>query len=118
MPLPRVSEPTAVWAAIDEYDRIGGLAFQEKYGFGSADEYLVLARGRLYDSKAILAAARGFEDPEVGAARSDSFSGGTGVQRRLEQLGFVVVVDRRCGDFLKALPGIRVASDGVAERGY
>jgi hypothetical protein len=43
--LPQVSDQAAVWAAIDEYDEIGGRAFHEKYGFGPSDEYLVSARG-------------------------------------------------------------------------
>lgn len=117
MALPQVNSADAVLAAVDEYDKIGGPAFHEKYGFGPADEYFALARGRLYDSKAILAAAQGYEHPELGPARNE-FVGGGGVQRRLEQLGFEVLVDRRCGDFLKRLQGIRVASEGGAERVY
>ena len=117
MAIPKVTQPTAVLAAIDEYDTLGGRAFHEKYGFGPADEYLVSARGRLYDSKAILAAAQGYEDPGLGPARN-KFSGGGQVQRRLERLGFDVIVDRRSGDFLKLLPAMRVAHDGGAERVY
>jgi hypothetical protein len=104
---PQVTEPQAVWAAIDEYDRLGAHAFHEKYGFGPADEYFVPARGRLYDSKAILAAAQAYEHPNLGPARNE-FSGGAEVQRRLSRLGFTMRRDRRCGDFLKLLPGLRV----------
>lgn len=117
MAIPSVTQPSAVWAAIDEYDRLGGRGFHEKYGFGPADEYFVSARGRLYDSKAILAAAQGYEDQVLGPAPND-FSGGGQVQRRLERLGFDVIVDRRSGDLLKLLPAIRVARDGGSERVY
>jgi MoxR-like ATPase len=104
---PQVTQPQAVWAAIDEYDRLGAHAFHEKYGFGPADEYFVPARGRLYDSKAILAAAQAYEHPNLGPGRNE-FSGGAEVQRRLSRLGFTMRRDRRCGDFLKLLPGLRV----------
>jgi MoxR-like ATPase len=75
--------------AIAEYDELGAEAFYAKYGFGPAREYFLVVDGRRYDSKAILAAAQGFDDPERGPAPNE-FSGGRGVTRRLEQLGFQV----------------------------
>ncbi len=118
MATPKVTQESAVWQAIDEYDQVGGRAFHEKYGFGPADEYLLSARGRLYDSKAILAVAQGYEDEGLGPAGNGEFSGGVPVRHRLEGLGFDVIVDRRCGDFLKLLPAIRTASDRGSERVY
>ena len=112
-----MSDPNAVWAAIDEYDRIGSHAFHEKYRFGPADVYLVRARGRLYDSKAILAAAQGYENPALQAATND-FSGGGQVRRRLQRLGFEVLLDRRCGDFLKLIARIRTARGDNSQRVY
>jgi hypothetical protein len=115
--LPQVTSSDAVWAAVDEYDEIGGHAFHEKYGFGPSDAYLIRARGRLYDSKAILAAAQGYEDATLGAAANE-FSGGGQVRRRLKHLGFDVIVDRRCGDLLKLVPRIRTSSDDGSQRVY
>jgi MoxR-like ATPase len=112
-----VREPGAIASALDEYDDLGAPAFHGKYGFGSADEYLIVARDRLYPSKAILAAAQGYDDAGLGPALND-FSGGGAVQRRLEQLGFEVIRDRRCGNLLKLLSAIRTDSDGESHRVY
>ncbi len=68
---------------------MGGPAFYAKYGFGQALEYFLIVDNQRYDSKAILAAAQGFEHPDLGPAFND-FSGGKPVQRALERLGFTV----------------------------
>ena len=46
--------------------------------------------GRRYESKPILAAAHGYEHPDVGPLRSSEFSGGRPTVTKLEQLGFEV----------------------------
>ncbi len=84
-----LSDPGAVIAAMDERDRIGEEAFLTKYKSGQARQYFVMRDGVAYDSKAIAAAAHGYQfgvplDPAA-------FSGGKGtVQPKLEALGFEV----------------------------
>jgi MoxR-like ATPase len=89
MALPRVSSADSVRKAIAEYDAIGAAEFQKKYGFGPALEYFLVSDGKSYDSKAILAAAQGYEHPELGPARNE-FSGGKPVKAALARLGFTV----------------------------
>ena len=81
--------------ALAEYDALGAAAFHAKYGFGPALEYFIVVDGKSYDSKAVLAAAQGFEHPDLGPARND-FSGGKAVKAALERIGFEVV--RTTGD--------------------
>src|SRR5258708_34979202 len=64
------SDPTAgFWSpvaavdvvrAIGEYDRLGQEQFLAEHGFGRATAYLLIYRGRSYDSKAILGVAYAF----------------------------------------------------------
>ena len=89
MPFPSVTSADAVRAAITEYDEIGAEAFHKKYGFGPAQDYYLVDNGRRYDSKAILAAAQGFQHPESGPM-PNQFSGGKPVKKALERLGFIV----------------------------
>ena len=80
-----------VLAAVEEYDRLGRDAFLAKYGFGPAREYFLEIGGRLYDSKAICGAARGFVHPDRGPLSADEFSGGSAtVEATLTGLGFRV----------------------------
>jgi MoxR-like ATPase len=82
----------AVLAALHEFDELGREAFLAKYGFGPARSYFLTHDENLYDSKAVVGAAVGFEHPERGPLRSSDFSGGEQtVQRKLEELGFEVV---------------------------
>jgi hypothetical protein len=82
--------------AIDEFDRLGRQPFLAKYGFGPARTYFLQHRGRLYDSKAIAGVAHGIEFPDQVPLTAAAFSGGeTTVARKLEQLGFAVVVVAR-----------------------
>ena len=84
-----LSDPEAVQKAIDEFDRIGRDAFLQKYGYGSALEWVVVQNGREYDSKAIIGVAHGYEFGEP-LANSD-FSGGlSSAVRKLRSLGFSV----------------------------
>src|SRR5262249_2553877 len=55
---------------------------------------------------------------ELGPGRNSEFSGGAPVQRRFKELGFDVIVDVRCGDFLKLLPRLRTASENGSPRIY
>jgi len=91
MALKDLTDPAALRAAIDEFDRIGRAPFLRKYGFGPAREYFLVAGGRRYDSKAIAGAAHGYQHPQEGPLTHDEFSGGeVTVRRRLEALGFTV----------------------------
>jgi hypothetical protein len=84
----------SVLAAVAEFDRLGQVAFLEKYGFKSADRFFLELDGRRYDSKAIVGAAYGYEFHDRGPLRSNEFSGGAAtVQPLLERLGFTVVVE-------------------------
>lgn len=97
MSLAELTEPSAVELAMREYETLGRTAFLARYGFGRSREYMLRSpTGQLYDSKAIVGAAFGFQHPDRGPLVAAEFSGGeTTVQRRLEELGFEVV---RIGD--------------------
>jgi 5-methylcytosine-specific restriction protein A len=89
--LAALTDPAAVRKAVEEYSQIGREAFLVKYGFGPARVYFLVHEGSRYDSKAIAAAAYGYQHPELGPLRSDQFSGGErSVKARLEALGFTV----------------------------
>lgn len=81
-----LTDPNAVEAALDEFDRLGRSTFLDKYGYGEARDYfLVTDRGR-YDSKAIFAAA--YEAQHGVAVANDEISGGkSSAARRLQELG-------------------------------
>jgi 5-methylcytosine-specific restriction protein B len=94
MALADLTEPSAVLKAMEEADTLGRQAFLDKYGFSPSREYFVRHDGKLYDSKAIIGAAHGYQHPDRGPLRSTDFSGGEQtVQRKLEQLGFAVEVE-------------------------
>lgn len=96
MPLTDLTSSAAVNDALDEFDALGRDAFLDKYGFGQAREYFVRRGNRLYDSKAIVGAAFGYQFPGHGPLNAAAFSGGEAtVQRKLEELGFEVVVVRK-----------------------
>ena len=93
-----VTDPDAVLAAIREADELGREQFLKKYGFGESRQYFVQYDGNLYDSKAIVGAAHGFQRPDLGPLTSHDFSGGERtVQRQLEKLGFVVTTPSEGG---------------------
>jgi hypothetical protein len=92
MTLGDLSDPRAVLSAIAEFQRIGQSAFLAKYRSGGAVSYFLEYEGQLYDSKAIAAAAHGYQFPEEGPLDPSRFSGGAAtVERKLRQLGFNVV---------------------------
>jgi 5-methylcytosine-specific restriction enzyme A len=87
-----IGSRTAVLKAVEEFDRIGRPAFLAKYEFGQARRYFLVWDGQLYDSKAIVGAAHGYEFPAEGPLGPADFSGGEAtVKRKLETLGFEVV---------------------------
>jgi hypothetical protein len=91
VPIGELTSRDAVVAALDEFDRIGREAFLDKYGFGPSRSYFVRRNGQLYDSKAIVGAAHGYEHPDRGPMKSSEFSGGEAtVRAKLQELGFEV----------------------------
>lgn len=81
----------SVLKAIEEFDKLGRHQFLDRYGFGPARSYFLVHNGKLYDSKAIVGAAYGYEHPNAGALQSGAFCGGWATVRRwLEALGFEV----------------------------
>ena len=92
--LSRLQSPTAVQAALDEFVRLGRMAFLARYGFGKSRDFMVrdAKSGQLCDSKAILGAAFGHQFPEEGPLQAANFSGGEAtVVPKLQRLGFEVV---------------------------
>ena len=85
-----LSDPEAVVAALDEFDATGRIPFLRKYGFGTALRYMVRRNGKLYDSKAIAAAAHGYQFGRP--LRNDELSGGvSSAVPKLRELDFEVV---------------------------
>jgi hypothetical protein len=90
MALRDLSDPAAVEAALDEFDRLGQMPFLEKYGFGPARRYFVRRNRRLYDSKAIAAAAHGHQFARP-LGSDELFGGLASAVPKLRELGFEVV---------------------------
>lgn len=84
-----VTSRDAVLRAMREYDELGRDAFLAKYGFSRSTKFVVSDDGREYDSKALLAAAHGFQYPDQGAL-PNNFSGGEQTTSRLRTLGFTI----------------------------
>ena len=84
-----LSDRQAVERAIEEYDALGQDGFLSKYGFGKSNRYLLHRHGRTYDSKAIAAAAVGYQ---WGAPLeyTDFVGGKNTVQQKLQSMGFDV----------------------------
>jgi hypothetical protein len=66
MPLSDLTDPAAVNAAMDEFDRIGRNDFLQKYGFWPSRTYFIRRGDKYYDSIAIASAAIGFQHPQIG----------------------------------------------------
>ncbi len=99
--------------ATEEYDRLGQEEFLAEHGFGRATAYLLIYRGRSYDSKAILGVAYKYATGvRIGP---HDFSGGVyGAAGVLRKLGFEVrntqdTADQRMAD--RAGPGNAVRPD-------
>src|SRR5215212_11352821 len=92
MAFSELTDPQAINAALEEFDRVGRDAFLERYGFKPATSYFIERNGNRYDSKAIYGAAHEYQFPDRGPLRPEEFSGGNAtVQRKLEKLGFRTV---------------------------
>ena len=85
----------SVLEAIREFDRIGRKNFLRNYGFDPAEEQWLIHDGRRYDPIAIIGVAHQYARPDLGLLNNDNFPGeAIDVQDRLEELRFIVWVDR------------------------
>lgn len=90
----RVRHRESIVRAAAEFDRLGRERFLSQYGFRAATKYLVRIDGRLYDSKAIVGVAYGYENPGHGPLSANEFYGGVkgdGAAAQLDRLGFEIV---------------------------
>ena len=88
-----------VLKALAEFDSLGRDAFLQRYGFGRAREYLLIAEGREYDSKAIWGAAHQYVEGGR-PLRSEEFSGGqSAAAGELRKLGFEISSPARNPDW-------------------
>ena len=86
-----LSDRDAVLAAMREFDEIGRDPFLEKYGFGRSQKYRIRHEGRMYDVKAVLAAAYGIQFPDREPITSEnSTSGLRTTVPKAQELGFEV----------------------------
>ncbi len=91
MALGDLTDPEAVRAAIAEFRNLGRDAFLTQYGFARARDYFLVDGPDKFDSKAIAAAAHGFQFPILGPLKANTFSGGEAtVRRKLQDLNFIV----------------------------
>lgn len=98
MTLASLTDPSAVHAAVAEFEELGEKAFLEKYGFGSNVDYHVIVDEKRYPSKAIIGAAHAYQHGEP--LKSGEFHGGyRTVGRRLQALGFEVQGSGRSPDW-------------------
>lgn len=105
MSLELLTDPAAVHAAMDEFDRLGSDAFLRQYGFGKARAFHVVRNGRRYPSKAIVGVAVGLQHPARGSLRAADFTGGEAtVRAKLERLGFEVIISESDGREADELP--------------
>lgn len=79
-----------VQRAINEFDQLGRDAFLSKYGFGEARDWFLSYRERLYDAKAIIGVAHGYDRPDSGLLQPNDFKGGADTARILKSLHFQV----------------------------
>src|SRR4051794_31777640 len=91
MALRDLTDRSAVVQAIAEAAQLGEPAFLGKYGFGPSRRFRVAHEGATHPSKALLAAAHGYQFPERGPLRPSDFSGGRETVAKVEALGFTVV---------------------------
>jgi 5'-deoxynucleotidase YfbR-like HD superfamily hydrolase len=88
----QVTSRDAVLRAVRECEHLGEEAFLVEYGFGPAQEYVLVVDGRRYPSKAIYGVAHGYEYPQIGTLNSHEFSGGRyAAAKWLAELGFEIL---------------------------
>ena len=91
MGLPDLSDPGAVRLALEEFIRLGRDRFLKEHGFRRAKVYFLKYEGKLFDSKAVVGVAHGYQFPQKGPLHAVQFSGGDAtVKQKLEELGFDV----------------------------
>ncbi|MCM3487090.1 MrcB family domain-containing protein [Kocuria rosea] len=96
MALGDLTDPAAVLAALDEFDAVGRKAFLSKYRFGPARRYFIARDEKLYDSKAVVGAAHGYQHGKP--LRSSEFSGGDAtVVLVLARMGFRLTTESAPG---------------------
>jgi hypothetical protein len=89
MALSDLTSREAVLSAIRECDSLGRDKFLSTHGFRPSFRYHLAHEGRLYDSKAIVGVAHGYQFPELGPLKASEFNGGEATVRpKLEELGF------------------------------
>jgi hypothetical protein len=99
-----------VLLALNEYDETGAEEFLRRYGFKRSRGYVLVHRGRDYDSKAVLGAACRFATGA--AAHWSDFSGGKdGAAKVLLSLGFEVTSPNDPGSEHPWDASLRKASD-------
>jgi hypothetical protein len=87
-----LTDRNAVLQAMREFDKLGREEFLIKCVFKQAKNYFVESNGKLYDSKAIVGAAFGYQFSKSGPLKPEDFSGGKRtVAPKLESLGFKVI---------------------------
>jgi hypothetical protein len=87
-----MTDREAVLRAMAEADEIGERWFLDKYGFGEYRRYRIVHEGKNYPSKAILAAAHGYQFPDRGPLTPAEFSGGNQTTTKAKELGFEISV--------------------------
>jgi MrcB-like, N-terminal domain len=87
-----ITDRGAVLRAMAEADEVGERPFLDKYGFGESLRYRIVHEGKNYPSKAILAAAHGYQFPDRGPLTHEEFSGGTQTTAKAQELGFEISV--------------------------
>jgi len=96
MKLATIERP-AILEAIAEFDRLGREAFLQAHGFRPSARFHLRHERRLYDSKAILGVAYGYQH-RVPALRPAEFSGGAATAERIfTRAGFAVLHGERDG---------------------
>lgn len=92
MGLKDITDADAVKQAIAQFDALGRDDFLKRYGFGRARRFFVEFNDKLYDSKAVLGAAHGFQFPDQDPLAAAEFSGDeSATARKLRDLGFSIV---------------------------
>lgn len=89
VPLHKLSRKE-ILKATAEYDTLGRDAFLTKYGYGKARSYMLKIGGKLYDSKAIVGAAYGYQLNRAPLAPADFTGGAASVGSLLSRLGFAL----------------------------
>ncbi len=104
-----------VLAALSEFDTLQQKAFLQKYGMKKATKYFVKHDGKLYDSKAILAAAHGHHQDYAPLVWEDFSGGKADAVKFLQDLGFEVAEAR---DFNWARDELILACDLMCDNDW